>query len=210
LTIGNTPAYFLSFGHWTASPQSQTQSAADTLLQSIDLAAEAERLGVGLNSLPIQQSTPANSNSSVGYGSKGSDEVLPDATLTYFIEVIDVKSEDLANVLYETVQANGIDAAVEQFHKLEAEKFPDMYLDELELNDFGYAMVRRKNFEGAIKIFQLNTEVFPDSANVYDSLGDAYARGGNKARAIESYQKALAIDPQKTSSSKALRELQSD
>jgi hypothetical protein len=37
---------FLSFGHWTASSQSQTQSAADTLLQSIDLAAEAERLGM--------------------------------------------------------------------------------------------------------------------------------------------------------------------
>jgi alkanesulfonate monooxygenase SsuD/methylene tetrahydromethanopterin reductase-like flavin-dependent oxidoreductase (luciferase family) len=37
---------FLSFGHWTPSPQSQTQSAADTLLQSIDLAVEAERLGI--------------------------------------------------------------------------------------------------------------------------------------------------------------------
>src|ERR1700735_4566997 len=37
---------FLSFGHWTPSPQSRTQSAADALLQSIDLAVEAERLGV--------------------------------------------------------------------------------------------------------------------------------------------------------------------
>ncbi len=37
---------FLSFGHWTPSPQSQTQSAADALLQSIDLAAQAERLGL--------------------------------------------------------------------------------------------------------------------------------------------------------------------
>jgi len=37
---------FLSFGHWTPSPQSQTRSAADVLLQSIDLAIEAERLGV--------------------------------------------------------------------------------------------------------------------------------------------------------------------
>jgi len=37
---------FLSFGHWTPSPQSQTQSAADALLQSIDLAVEAERLGM--------------------------------------------------------------------------------------------------------------------------------------------------------------------
>jgi alkanesulfonate monooxygenase SsuD/methylene tetrahydromethanopterin reductase-like flavin-dependent oxidoreductase (luciferase family) len=37
---------FLSFGHWTPSLQSRTQSAADALLQSIDLAVEAERLGM--------------------------------------------------------------------------------------------------------------------------------------------------------------------
>src|SRR5450432_2517719 len=37
---------FLSFGHWAPSPHSQTRSAADVLLQSIDLAVEAERLGI--------------------------------------------------------------------------------------------------------------------------------------------------------------------
>src|ERR1700693_1669534 len=37
---------FLSFGHWTPSQPSQTRSAADALLQSIDLAVEAERLGI--------------------------------------------------------------------------------------------------------------------------------------------------------------------
>src|ERR1700689_1892708 len=37
---------FLSFGHWTPAPQSMTRSAADALLQSIDLAVEAERLGM--------------------------------------------------------------------------------------------------------------------------------------------------------------------
>ena len=36
---------FLSFGHWTPSPHSQTQSASDALLQSIDLAVAAEELG---------------------------------------------------------------------------------------------------------------------------------------------------------------------
>ena len=35
----------LSFGHWTPSPQSGTRTAADTLLQSIDLAVAAEELG---------------------------------------------------------------------------------------------------------------------------------------------------------------------
>jgi alkanesulfonate monooxygenase SsuD/methylene tetrahydromethanopterin reductase-like flavin-dependent oxidoreductase (luciferase family) len=37
---------FLSFGHWTPSSHSQTRSAGDVLLQSIDLAVEAERLGI--------------------------------------------------------------------------------------------------------------------------------------------------------------------
>src|SRR3954447_12900151 len=37
---------FLSFGHWTPSSQSQARSAADVLLQSIDLAVEAERIGM--------------------------------------------------------------------------------------------------------------------------------------------------------------------
>src|ERR1041385_8369446 len=36
---------FLSFGHWTPSPQSRTRSASDALLQSIELAVVAERLG---------------------------------------------------------------------------------------------------------------------------------------------------------------------
>ena len=36
---------FLSFGHWTPSPQSQTRSGADALLQSIELAVAAEELG---------------------------------------------------------------------------------------------------------------------------------------------------------------------
>src|SRR6201990_434085 len=36
---------FLSFGHWTPSPQSQTRTASDALLQSIDLAVAAEEVG---------------------------------------------------------------------------------------------------------------------------------------------------------------------
>jgi alkanesulfonate monooxygenase SsuD/methylene tetrahydromethanopterin reductase-like flavin-dependent oxidoreductase (luciferase family) len=51
---------FLSFGHWTPSPQSQTQTAADALLQSIDLAVEAERLGMDgalLSGSPLRSAT---------------------------------------------------------------------------------------------------------------------------------------------------------
>lgn len=44
--MGTKKIGFLSFGHWTPSAQSETRSASDVLLQSIDLAVEAERLGM--------------------------------------------------------------------------------------------------------------------------------------------------------------------
>src|SRR4051794_5026495 len=45
-TVAMKKIGFLSFGHWANPPQSQTRSAADVLSQSIDLAVEAERLGM--------------------------------------------------------------------------------------------------------------------------------------------------------------------
>ena len=47
---------FLSFGHWTPSPQSGTRAAADALLQSIDLAVAAEELVAALKHGKSQQS----------------------------------------------------------------------------------------------------------------------------------------------------------
>src|ERR1700742_1180101 len=49
---------FLSFGHWTPSPQSQTRSAADTLLQSIELAVAAEQLGADGAYFPVHSFPP--------------------------------------------------------------------------------------------------------------------------------------------------------
>ena len=52
IALGMKKIGFLSFGHWTASPQSQTRSASDALLQSIDLAIAAEEMRAGGASFP--------------------------------------------------------------------------------------------------------------------------------------------------------------
>src|SRR3984893_33413 len=62
---------FLSFGHWTHSPQSQTRTAADTLLQSIDLAVAAEALGAdgahaAAHPAPAQRPSPSPLLAAVG------------------------------------------------------------------------------------------------------------------------------------------------
>ncbi|MBC7776138.1 MAG: DUF2911 domain-containing protein [Phycisphaerae bacterium] len=66
---------------------------------------------------------------------------------------------------------------------------------EVELNQYGYQLVGENKFDDAIKIMKLNTERYPDSANAWDSLGEAYALKGDKANAIANFKKALSKNP---------------
>ena len=52
-----------------------------------------------------------------------------------------------------------------------------------------------RQFEPAIMVFQLNTQLFPTSANAWDSLGEAFWKTNNKEKAIEYYEKAISLDP---------------
>lgn len=66
---------------------------------------------------------------------------------------------------------------------------------ETEINNSGYDLLQDKQFDAAIYVFQLNTQLFPKSANAWDSLGEAHWRAGQKEKAIEFYNKAIALDP---------------
>jgi tetratricopeptide (TPR) repeat protein len=61
--------------------------------------------------------------------------------------------------------------------------------------------------EEAIEVFKLNIEVYPESANPYDSLGEAYVASGDKELAIKSYERALVVDPNLPSAIDALDKL---
>ncbi len=80
---------------------------------------------------------------------------------------------------------------------------------EAEINTIGYGLVALKKMDEAIEIFKINTELYPGSANAFDSLGEAYANAGNRTGAISSYEKALKIDPSFASSVEALQKLKS-
>jgi tetratricopeptide (TPR) repeat protein len=56
------------------------------------------------------------------------------------------------------------------------------------LNNLGYYYVGLENYDIAIAVFRKNIELFPDVANCYDSLGEAYMISGNREEAIKYYQ----------------------
>jgi pentatricopeptide repeat protein len=53
----------------------------------------------------------------------------------------------------------------------------------------------------------VNLEAYPQSANTYDSLAEAYLKKGNKDEAIKYYSKALEVNPNFASAIEALRQL---
>ena len=64
-----------------------------------------------------------------------------------------------------------------------------------DLNESGYALLNSGQTEDAIRVFQANVAYYPDDANAYDSLGEAYLGAGKKDLAITNYQKSLELDP---------------
>jgi len=65
--------------------------------------------------------------------------------------------------------------------------------DEGLINGMGYQFMSIQQMEKAKQFFELNVKNFPDSYNVYDSIGDYYSATDNKQKAIESYKKAQSI-----------------
>lgn len=148
----------------------------------------------------------------LGYGAEGGrgGAMPPNAVLTYFVDILDVKSDDLASMLQNTIDSNGIDDALRQYVDLKERGFPDIHVNEVNMNGLGYHLLKTGQTAAAIKIFELNVKAYPQSANAYDSLGEAYASSGDKQRAIANYEKALAIDPKMESSAIALKQLKSN
>jgi len=81
------------------------------------------------------------------------------------------------------------------------------------LNGLGYDVLRtNKNSKLAVALFKLNTELFPEEGNIWDSLGEGYIADNQKEEAVKSYKKALELAPKNDcnwckSSKKALNEL---
>ncbi|HYS54566.1 MAG TPA: serine hydrolase [Thermoanaerobaculia bacterium] len=80
---------------------------------------------------------------------------------------------------------------------------------EAEMNRLGYMLLQRGRIADAIEIFQLNVEKFPQSSNVYDSLGEAYAAHGDRDLAVKNYRKSLELNPKNTNGEEALKRLES-
>ncbi len=113
----------------------------------------------------------------------------------------------VTEALSTTISTSGVDDAVVQFRSLKAAGHPDYTLGENDLNFLGYELIHAGRVGDATRIFEENVSAFPQSANVYDSLGEAYMDAGNSTLAITNYRKSLALNPGNQNAAEALQEL---
>ena len=61
------------------------------------------------------------------------------------------------------------------------------------MNRFGYGYLQRGEHTNSAFVFALNTRLYPQSANAFDSWGEALESAGQLRQALAAYQKAVAL-----------------
>ena len=87
---------------------------------------------------------------------------------------------------------------------------PNFKLDESTVNSWAYDLMADSHLPEAIDLFKLNVQIYLDSGNAFDSLGEAYMKSGQKQLAIESYGKSLEKDPTNANAKEKLKELEAN
>ena len=109
---------------------------------------------------------------------------------------------------YELALAGRADEAIAAYKKIKDERPALPVVAENRLNNLGYELMRQGRVAEAITIFRANVELYPQSANVYDSLGEAYMTKGDKQLAIKNYKRSLELNPKNENAATMLKKLE--
>jgi tetratricopeptide (TPR) repeat protein len=75
------------------------------------------------------------------------------------------------------------------------------------INALGYRYLSQKNFPMAIALLKFNRRCYPESANAYDSLAEAYLNNAQREEAIKNYTISLSLNPQNQNAIRMLDQL---
>ena len=113
----------------------------------------------------------------------------------------------ISDLIQSASSSDSLGNFVERYRSIKSDRRSRYVDSEAAINRLGYTLLSKKRTADAIEVLKLNTEYYPASANVYDSLGDALAAAGRTDEAIKSYEKAVSIDPNFQTSVDSLRRL---
>lgn len=105
------------------------------------------------------------------------------------------------------VWEEGVEKARANFEEARRRDPKAVLFEEATLNNLGYRFIQKNRLKDAIEVFKLNTEAYPQSGNVWDSLAEAYMLNGDKELAVQNYKKSLELNPKNTNAVPMLERL---
>ncbi len=117
-------------------------------------------------------------------------------------------SSSAAYRIEQEINMNGIEAGMQKYRSIRSDPNSELYFDEGELNAAGYRLLGNGKIMEAIQVFTINVELYPESANAYDSLAEAHMKGGDNRKAIENYKKSLELNPDNNNAEEMLKSLE--
>jgi hypothetical protein len=96
---------------------------------------------------------------------------------------------------YELLREGKTAEALEGYRRVWKESPSQPMVAEARLNSLGYRLLNKGKSGDAVTVLSLETEFYARSANACDSLAEAYEVSGDKAKAVQSYQKVLDLIP---------------
>jgi len=126
------------------------------------------------------------------------------------VGLIDEDLEGNESQIYESLLTSFLveenQTTFESYLKLK-NKYPDKKFENI-LNSIGYELLNFNNMEKAIEVLTINVKENSNSWNAFDSLGEAYELSGDKAKAIENYEKSVLLNPDNEHAKKKIISLQ--
>ena len=108
-------------------------------------------------------------------------------------ESYDAPSRKVRLAIEHAIRTEGASRGLTLYDSLKTQTDSSAFPETL-LNNLGYRFLSLNRPHDAIALFRRNVELFPQSANAYDSLGDGFDAAGDTVRAIESYDKSYQLD----------------
>ena len=136
-------------------------------------------------------------------GSPGFDPVRHYGSISEIWTVVS-DQESAARAIYDALDQGSDEGVVREILADRGSASPAYFFVEAEFNAYGYAFLQRDKVERAIEIFRINADLYPDSWNVYDSLGEALLRAGNTDEAVAMYERSLVLNPENTNGKEVL------
>ena len=113
----------------------------------------------------------------------------------FFGSEIEKPKKSLADFLFKITSGYGIDSSLQVYQKIKSDTTTSFNTSKEELLLFGNDLLSVERYYAAIRFFRLFTTEYPDYAEAYIGLGDAYYKDGNRGLALKNFRQAAKLQP---------------